>query len=267
MTVLDDILARKRDEVTQLRRPQTRDLLRRHAREARPARDFAGALRPPGGHMAVIGEIKRRSPSKGDLALDLDPAVNAKAYEAGGAAALSVLTDAPFFGGRVDDLTSAREATTLPVLRKDFTIDEVQVYESRAIGADAILLIVAALPDDELLADLHAIGRELGLAVLVEAHDAREIERALGAGAEIVGVNNRDLATFNEDLGVGESLASLLPASVIGVAESAVRTAADAVRFGAVGFDAVLVGEALVRADDPAALVRDLGAAPVNRRS
>ena len=267
MTVLDDILARKRDEVTLLRRPQTRDLLRRRALDAPPARDFAAALRPPGGHIAVIGELKRRSPSKGDLAPDLDPVVTAKAYESGGAAALSVLTDAPFFGGRVDDLTAACDATALPVLRKDFTIDEVQVYESRAIGADAILLIVAALPDDELLTDLHAMGRELGLAVLVEAHDGPEIERALRAGAEILGINNRDLATFKEDLGVGEGLASHVPAPVIAVAESAVRSPADAARLGAVGFDAVLVGEALVRADDPAALVRDLGAAPVNRRS
>lgn len=267
MTVLDDILARKRDEVTRLRRPQTRDLLRSRALAAPPVRDFAAALRPAGEHIAVIGEIKRRSPSKGDLAPDLDPVATAKAYEAGGAAALSVLTDAPFFGGRVDDLTAARAATSLPVLRKDFTIDEVQVYESRAIGADAILLIAAAVTDDALLADLHAIGRELGLAVLVEAHDAAEIDRALLAGATIVGVNNRDLATFKEDLGVGESLASRLPASVIAVAESAVRTPADANRLGAVGFDAVLVGEALVRADDPAALVRGLGAAPVNRRS
>jgi indole-3-glycerol phosphate synthase len=267
VTVLDDILTRKRDEVTLLRRPQTRDLLRRHALDAPPVRDFAAALRPEGDHIAVIGELKRRSPSKGDLAPDLDPVATAKAYESGGAAALSVLTDAPFFGGRVDDLTSAREATSLPVLRKDFTIDEVQIYESRAIGADAILLIVAALPDDALLADLHAAGRELGLAVLVEAHDAAEIERALQAGAEILGINNRDLATFKEDLGVGEGLASQVPASVIAVAESAVRSSADAARLGAVGFDAVLVGEALVRADDPAALVRDLGAAPVNRRS
>ncbi len=267
MTVLDDILARKRDEVTMLRRPQTRDLLKGRALEAPPVRDFAAALRPTGGHLAVIGELKRRSPSKGDLAPDLEPALTAKAYESGGAAALSVLTDAPFFGGRVDDLVSARAATSLPVLRKDFTIDEVQVYEARAIGADAMLLIVAAIPDDTLLADLHALGRDLGLAVLVEAHDAHEIERALGAGAEILGINNRDLATFKEDLGVGESLAAHVPASVVAVAESAVRTPADAARLGAVGFDAVLVGEALVRADDPAALVRDLGAAPVIRRS
>jgi indole-3-glycerol phosphate synthase len=267
VTVLDDILARKRDEVTLLRRPQTRDLLRRHALDAPPARDFAAALRRADNRIAVIGEIKRRSPSKGDLAPDLDPASTAKAYEAGGAAALSVLTDAPFFGGRVDDLTAARGATSLPVLRKDFTIDEVQVYESRAIGADAILLIAAAVTDDELLKDLHALARELGLAVLVEAHDGPEIERALRAGAEIVGVNNRDLATFKEDLGVGESLAALIPPAAIAIAESAVRTPADAVRLGAVGFDAVLVGEALVRADDPSELVRGLGAAPVNRRS
>ena len=267
MTVLDDILARKRDEVTLLRRPQTRDLLRRHALDAPPTRDFAAALRRPDGRIAVIGEIKRRSPSKGDLAPDLDPQATAKSYEAGGAAALSVLTDAPFFGGRVDDLTAARGAISLPVLRKDFTIDEVQVYESRAIGADAILLIAAAITDDGLLEELHGLARGLGLAVLVEAHDAPEIERALRAGAEIVGVNNRDLATFKEDLGVGESLASLIPPSVIAIAESAVRKPEDSVRFGAVGFDAVLVGEALVRADDPSEMVRSFAAAPVHRRS
>ena len=267
MTVLDDILAQKRDEVTVLRQPQTRDLLRRTALDAPPVRDFAGALRRTDGHMAVIGELKRRSPSKGPLAPDLDPGPTAKAYEAGGAAALSVLTDQPFFGGAVEDLVAARDATMLPVLRKDFTIDEIQVFEARAIGADAVLLIVAAIPDDALLADLHEVATGLGLGVLVEAHDEREIDRALLAGAAIVGVNNRDLATFAEDLGVGERLAARLPASVVGVAESAVRSPADAERLGAVGFDAVLVGEALVRADDPAGLVRGLGAAPVNRRS
>ncbi len=267
VTVLDDILTRKRDEVTLLRQPQTRDLLRRTALDAAPARDFAGALRRADGRIAVIGELKRRSPSKGELAPDLDPATTAKAYEAGGAAALSVLTDAPFFDGRVDDLVQARAATSIPVLRKDFTIDEIQVYESRAIGADAILLIAAAVTDDSLLADLHALATELGLAVVVEAHDAAEIERALAAGAAVVGVNNRNLATFDEDLGVGERLAAMLPRHVVGVAESAVRSAEDARRLGAVGFDAVLVGEALVRAADPAALVRDLATVPVDRRS
>jgi indole-3-glycerol phosphate synthase len=266
LTVLDEILASKIDEVTLLRQPQTRDLLHEHAIAAPRARDFAAALRRADGTLAVIGELKRRSPSKGDLAPDLDPGTTAKAYEAGGAAALSVLTDRRYFGGTVADMQEARDATALPVLRKDFTIDEIQVYEARAIGADAVLLICAALPDDALLADLHALARELGMAALVETHDAAEIDRALGAGAEIVGVNNRDLGTFSEDLDVAGVLASRLPAGVIAVAESAIRSADDARRMADSGFDAVLVGEALVRADDPAALVRDLAAAPVTRR-
>ena len=266
MSVLDDILATKRDEVTVLRHPQTRDLLRRHALEAPPARPFTAALRRADGRVAVIAEIKRRSPSKGELAPDLVPGATAKAYEAGGAAALSVLTDAPYFGGSVTDLQDARDACAIPVLRKDFTIDEVQVYEARAIGADAILLIAAALPDDAVLADLHALGSELGMGVLVETHDERELDRALAAGARVVGVNSRDLTTFAEDLGVGERLASLLPPDVIAVAESAVRSAADAARMAGAGFDAVLVGEALVRAEDPSALVRDLAAPSVRQR-
>ncbi len=267
MTILDDILATKRDEVTVLRYPQTRDLLRKTALDAPPTRDFAGALRRADGRVAVIGELKRRSPSKGDLAPDLDPGPTAKAYEAGGAVALSVLTDQPYFGGMVADLQAARDATTLPCLRKDFTIDEVQVYEARAIGADAILLIVAALPDDAHLRDLHALACDLGLGVLVEAHDGHEVERALAAGAHVVGVNNRDLATFAEDLGVATSLSALLAPEVIAVAESAIRTPADARRVAAAGFDAILVGEALVRSDDPTALVRELATAPVSRRS
>jgi indole-3-glycerol phosphate synthase len=267
MGVLDDILRTKRDEVTVLRQPQTRDLLKRRALEMPPPRPFATALRREDGHVAVIAEIKRRSPSKGDLALDLDPAATAKAYAAGGAAALSVLTDGPYFGGSVADLDVARESTELPVLRKDFTIDEIQIYEARAIGADAILLIVAALPDDALLADLHAFATELDLGVLVETHDVAEIDRALAAGAEVVGVNSRNLSTFAEDLGIASSLSSRLPAAVVAVAESAVRSPADAAAMADAGFDAVLVGEALVRADDPTSLVRALGAAPVNPRS
>jgi len=267
VSVLDEILATKRDEVTVLRQPQTRDLLRRRALEAPPTRAFGGALRRADGHVAVIAEIKRRSPSKGALALDLDPAALAKAYEHGGAAALSVLTDAPYFGGAVADLQIARENTELPVLRKDFTIDEVQVYETRAIGADAVLLIAAAISDDALLADLHALADGLGLGVLVEAHDPGEVERALGAGARLLGINSRNLATFAEDLGVAESLAAQLPPDVIAVAESAVRSGTDAARMANAGFDAVLVGEALVRAADPAGLLGELTSARVGRRT
>jgi len=267
LTILDDILATKRDEVTVLRYPQTRDLLRKTALDAPPTRDFTASLRRADGAVAVIGELKRRSPSKGDLAPNLDPGPTAKAYEAGGAVALSVLTDGPYFGGSVADLQAARDATTLACLRKDFTIDEVQVYESRAIGADAILLIVAAIADDALLADLHALAIALGLGVLVEAHDVREVERALHAGAHVVGINSRDLATFAEDLGIATGLSTMLPPEVIAVAESAIRSVDDARRVAAAGFDAVLVGEALVRADDPTALVRELGTAPVTRRS
>jgi indole-3-glycerol phosphate synthase len=266
VSVLDEILATKRDEVTVLRHPQTRDLLRARALDAPPARPFAPALRRADGRLAVVAEFKRKSPSKGELAPGLEPGPTAKAYETGGAAALSVLTDRPYFGGTVADLQEARDATELPVLRKDFTIDEVQVYEARAIGADAILLIAAALPDDAVLADLHALASELGLGVLVETHDGSEIGRALAAGALVVGVNSRNLATFAEDLGVAEALASQLPADVVAVAESAVRSATDAERMAAAGFDAVLVGEALVRASDPIALVQGLGAAGVQRR-
>jgi indole-3-glycerol phosphate synthase len=269
MTVLDEIIAGKRDEVTMLHLPAVRDLLRSRALEAPPTRDFAAALRPAGAAadpptIGVIAEIKRRSPSKGELAPDLDPAATAAAYAAGGAACLSVLTDGRWFGGAVADLDAARAACELPVLRKDFTIDEVQVYETRAIGADAILLIVAALPDDTQLADLHALATELGLAVLVETHDDAELERALACGARVVGVNARNLGTFDEDLGVGERLAAHVPADVVAVAESAIRSLADAERMAAAGFDAVLVGEMLVQAPDATTAVRGLAA--VTRR-
>jgi indole-3-glycerol phosphate synthase len=267
VTILDEILATKLDEVTVLRQPQTRDLLHGQALNAPPARDFAGALRRADGRVAVIGEIKRRSPSKGDLAPDLDAATVAKAYEDGGAAALSVLTDAPYFGGMVADLQAASAGTSLPILRKDFTIDEVQVYEARAIGADAILLICAAISDDALLEDLHDLARELGMAVLVEAHDAAEVTRAVGIGAQIIGVNSRDLATFNEDLAGARALATAIPTDAVAVAESSIRSADDARAMASAGFDAVLVGEALVRADDPVALLRELSAAPVTRRT
>jgi indole-3-glycerol phosphate synthase len=266
MSVLDDILAAKRDEVTLLHQPQARDAIRTAALAAPPTRDFVGALRHDD-QLAVIAEFKRRSPSKGDLAPDLDPAITALAYAGGGAAALSVLTDRLFFGGSVEDLRVARAAApATPALRKDFTIDADQVYESRAIGADAVLLIVAAVPDPGELADLHALAVELGLGVLIEAHDDAELDVALGVGARVVGVNARNLGTFAEDLGVAERLAARIPADVVAVAESAIRSLDDARRVAAVGFDAILVGEALVRAEDPSRLVSALAATPRTRR-
>lgn len=266
MGVLDEILAAKRAELALLQESEARETLRRAARDAAPARDFTGALRRSDGRLAVVAELKRRSPSKGDLAPDLDPATVAKAYQAGGAAALSVLTDQPFFGGSVDDLQTARGSVEVPVLRKDFIIDETQVYESRAIGADAALLIVAALPDHAQLAALRALADEVGLAALVEVHDDAELDRALGAGATVIGVNARDLGTFGEDLGGSEKLARRIPPGVTAVAESAIRSPADARRMADAGYDAVLVGEALVRSDDPAALVDAMTRHPVHPR-
>jgi indole-3-glycerol phosphate synthase len=264
VSVLDDILAVKRDEVTLLHQPGARDAIRRAALDAAPVRDFEAALRTQAreqGTLGVIAEFKRRSPSKGDLAPDLDPATAAAAYETGGAACLSVLTDSPFFGGSVADLQTARAATTsVPVLRKDFTIDPDQVYETRGIGADAILLIVAAVPDDDLLRDLHDLAHELGLGVLVEVHDDEELDRALAIEPAIVGINARDLGTFTEDLGVGERLVARLPANTLAVAESAIRAVDDASRMADAGFDAVLVGEALVLASEPGLVVRALAA-------
>jgi indole-3-glycerol phosphate synthase len=261
VSVLDEILATKRDEVTVLHQPATRDVVRRAALEAAPTRDFVGALRAHAredGRLGVIAEIKRRSPSKGDLAPDLDPAATAAAYAAGGATCCSVLTDGPYFGGSVADLQAARAAVDIPVLRKDFTIDADQVYETRGIGADAILLIVAAIPDDALLRDLHDLATSLGLGVLVEVHDAAELDRALAIEPAVVGINARDLGDFREDLGVGEQLVASLPAGTLAVAESAIRSVEDASRMAAAGFDAVLVGEALVRSDDPTGLAREL---------
>jgi indole-3-glycerol phosphate synthase len=210
--------------------------------------------------VSVIAEVKRRSPSKGDLFAGLDPAVVAKEYSAGGAAALSVLTDAPHFGGSADDLATARAACELPVLRKDFTVCEADVYDARAMGADAVLLIVAALDDAE-LRDFHHLAADLGLAVLVEAHDEAEVERALAAGARIVGVNQRDLVTFQVDTDRAVRVAGAIPTGVVRVAESGITGPADARRLADAGYDAVLVGEHLVTSGDPAAAVRELRSA------
>jgi indole-3-glycerol phosphate synthase len=216
-------------------------------------RGFAAALRDAEG-LAVIAEVKRRSPSKGDLAADLDPAALAQAYEQGGATCLSVLTDAEFFGGSPDDLRAARAATRLPVLRKDFTVSPADVCDARIMGADAVLLIAAALDDDE-LADLHTLALDIGLDALVEVHDEAELDRALAAGAHLVGVNQRDLVTFEVDDERAVRVGAAIPPTVVRVAESGVRGPDDAAALADAGFDAVLVGELLVTSGDPAAAV------------
>ncbi len=218
-------------------------------------RDFAASLRADGLH--VIAEIKRRSPSMGDLNVDLDPALMAKAYADGGASALSVLTDGDYFGGSPADLQAARAAVDLPVLRKDFTVCEADVLAARLMGADAVLLIVAALSDDE-LHQFIGVAESLHMSALVEVHDERELERALAAGARIVGVNQRDLRTFEVDHERALRMAAVIPADVVRVAESGVRDAADAARLHDAGYDAVLVGQSVVTAGDPAEMVRSL---------
>lgn len=221
-----------------------------------PTRGFAAALRRPG-QVAVIAECKRRSPSKGDLAPDLDPADLAKRYEAGGAACMSVLTDADHFGGSRDDLVAARAACHLPVLRKDFTVDARDVADARLMGADAVLLIAAALSDDE-LRRFHDLAGEVGLDALVEVHDRRELDRALAAGATLVGANSRDLRTFEVDVEGVAALAADLPAGTTKVFESGIRSAADVALVRAAGWDAVLVGETLVTSVDPERAIREL---------
>lgn len=194
--------------------------------------------------------MKRRSPSAGPLAPDLDPAGLARSYAAGGAAALSVLTDEEFFGGGIGDLRAAREAVSLPVLRKDFTVSVRDVLDTRAMGADCVLLIVAALDDAE-LAELITVARDVGLDALVEVHDEAELDRALAVDADLVGVNQRDLVTFTVDRQRAGRLAARIPPDVVRVAESGVRGATDAVRLARAGYHAVLVGESLVTAPDP----------------
>ncbi|CAN5641315.1 indole-3-glycerol phosphate synthase TrpC [soil metagenome] len=239
---------------TEAREP---DGLAKQAFAMAPTRGFAAALAAPAGGPAVIAEIKRRSPSKGDLAPGLDPAGLAAAYERGGAACLSVLTDSEFFGGSPADLRAAREATSLPVLRKDFTVSVHDVLDARLMGADAVLLIVAALDDTELHRFL-ALARLIGLDALVEVHDADELDRAVGAGADLIGVNQRDLVTFEVDDQRAARLAGAMPADVIRVAESGVTGLADTARLAAAGYHAVLVGELLVTAADPVGAVRAL---------
>jgi indole-3-glycerol phosphate synthase len=243
---LAKIVEVKHEEIAQLKR--TAPEMRARAEDASPARPFASALRVPE-EVRLLAEIKRKSPSAGPIRAGADPAEIARAYAAGGAAALSVLTDVQFFDGYLGALAAVREVVDIPLLRKDFILSPLQIWEARAAGADAILLIARIL-DDAQLVDLRALALELGMDALVEVHDLHELDRAQHAGATLIGVNNRDLSTFVTDLRLSEVVAPRVDASVTLVAESGIRTVDDVQLLGAVGVDAILVGESLMRQPD-----------------
>lgn len=253
-TYLDKILDRTQERVAVAERRRSTGDLERDLRSAPALRDFAGAVTAPG--MSLIAEVKRRSPSRGRIREELDPGQVAVSYEKGGARALSVLTEPEFFSGTLEDLAKAREATELPVLRKDFVIDPYQVVEARVGGADAILLIVLALPDRGLFAELFAAAAELGMAALIEVHDERELDAAFAAapgGPSLIGVNQRDLTSFAVDKGLAVKVRVHIPPDVAVVAESGISERSDVEQLEGAGIDAILVGEALMRAEDPGA--------------
>lgn len=260
--ILAEIVRTKRSELGALR--ARAEELEAAAPAARPPRDFRAALEGRE-RVALIAECKRRSPGAGSIRPDLDPAELARTYERAGAQALSVLTDERWFGGSTADLTKARGATGLPALRKDFTLDPLHVIEARAAGADAVLLIVRIL-DDAALRSLHAEADGLGMAVLVEVHDRAELHRALDMGARIIGINNRDLATFRTELSTTLELLDDVPDDVVVVSESGIRDRADVERLGEGGVDAILVGETLLRAPDPGSVAAELAAVPRRER-
>lgn len=250
--ILNQIVAVKRQEVAAALQRKPLAEMRADAESRVLTRDFLGAMRAriAAGRAAVIAEIKKASPSKGVLRADFEPADIAQSYAEHGAACLSVLTDQQFFQGRIDYLKQARASCPLPVLRKDFIVDAYQVYESRAIGADAILLIAACL-DDAQMRDFEAIARSLDMAVLVEVHDAAEMTRALQLKTPLIGVNNRNLKTFEVSLDTTLTLRHALPADRLLVSESGIQSRDDVLRLAAAGVNAFLVGESFMRADDP----------------
>ena len=261
MSILDEILDHKRGEVAAARESVPIERLLDAARSQAPARGFARALRAAPGALAprLIAEIKKVSPAKGALNPDMDVRAMARLYEGAGAAAISVLTDEKYFKGHLDDLRAVRSTVALPVLRKDFVVDAYQLVEARAAGADAALLIVGAF-DQPLTAIRSLLGtaREVGLDCLVEVHDEAELDVAIEAGAEVIGVNNRNLKTFEVALDVTERLAPRVPPTAILVSESGISTHGDAQRVRRAGASAILVGSAIVSAPDPAAKVREL---------
>jgi len=265
VTILDEILAHKREEVARSKRALPPDELAALARGAAdPTRGFRAALqRSP--RPRIVAEIKRRSPSRGEIRADFDPVACAKAYADSGAAAISVLTDERYFGGHLDFLGLVRRSVSLPILCKDFVVDAYQIDEVRLRGADAVLLIAAAVAPERRVAELarlRARASSLGLDALVEVHDRAELADALAAGADLLGVNNRDLRTFSVDLATTERLASGLPDGVVLVAESGIHSPEDIARLEAAGADAFLVGEALMRAADLGAALRQLRRTP-----
>jgi indole-3-glycerol phosphate synthase len=255
MTVLDEIIAGVVEDLADRQALRPLVELMEAAEAAAPALDPMPALRAPG--LSVIAEVKRASPSKGPLAEIIDPAGLAFAYEAGGASAISVLTEQRRFGGTLDDLRAVRAAVRTPLLRKDFVVGAYQLWEARAAGADLVLLIVAALTDAE-LAQLLKLSGELGLTALVEAHTPEEVSRALASGAGLIGVNNRDLKTLDVDLTHFEQMAAMIGDQAVKVAESGILSAQDAAQMRNAGADAILVGELLVRHGDPRAAVAAL---------
>jgi indole-3-glycerol phosphate synthase len=263
--ILDDIVAVKRQEIEKRRARISLDELRCRAENAPPPRDFEHALRG-GENIALIAEIKPASPSRGDLQINANPVTLAQTYAQGGAAAISVLTDRQFFKGELDNLKAARVGADVPLLRKDFILDEYQVYESRAIFADAILLIVRIL-DDAQLRDYRLLAEMLGMAALVEIHDTVELERALKSDARIIGINNRNLADFTLDLKSTAQLAPNIPRDSICVSESGIFTRADVEYVANAGAEAVLVGEALMRAENVAEKIKELSSVGNARRS